>query len=536
MDQNNWMENGKEIIFAQLNKADTILIWGTGYHTEEVLRFYKSFLDTKQVWITDTYKFGGTIAGHPILPPGETNFQDVDLVVIMSYLFYGDIEKTLRTKYDYQGYTMELTLFRRTLSLLDDSEGCRCHLEDFIRHMEEGIPSYSYDSIFEEKFKRYRTIKVFAWWVASIGESIRSLLAFYVDAFQNKAEDEYYLLIPFISGNDFANGKLIEMVSRNIPVVTYENCHFWSYVFKKYPERFTCNSYNDYNNVYENFKSYLDADAFDYCLIDRKFSVISYTREEEREAAERLKMMVGTRKFVCIFARDEGYHLSHTLFDQSIRNSSITSFEGAVAYLAEKDIRAIRMGKSMGKAVDMFNCIDYAVEYQNDLMDIYLYGKCKFCIGNMSGILNLALLQDAPALMIGVVQIGSCSSLNYKNDDIYIPKKIYSKREKRFLNFIEMWDAEMAAIEEMGHYYQNQKLKFIECSQEEIREATMELNDKIDGTYVEDDQEKELQRRYHALLDDWIEKHGYRYSYFLHCNISGSFIKKNVFLLEGLVV
>ena len=104
------------------------------------------------------------------------------------------------------------------------------------------------------------------------------------------------------------------------------------------------------------------------------------------------------------------------------------------------------------------------------------------------------------------------------------------------MNFIEMWDAEMAAIEEMGHYYQNQKLKFIECSQEEIREATMELNDKIDGTYVEDDQEKELQRRYHALLDDWIEKHGYRYSYFLHCNISGSFIKKNVFLLEGLVV
>lgn len=520
----------------QLNRAEIILFWGAGYQTEEVLRFYKSFFDTKQVWITDAYKCGGTIAGYPVLASDEIDYHEIDLVVIMSSNFHSDIEKTLKTKYNYQGFIMGLTVFRRMLLPLDAREGCRCHLEDFIRHMEEGTPSYSYDSIFKEKFKKYRTIKVFAWWAASIGESIRSLSTYYEDAFQSKAEDEYYLLVPFIGGSDFANGKLIEIISRIMPVVTHENCHFWNYIFKKYPERFTCNSYNDYNNIYENKDSYSDAQAFDHCFRDRKFPIISYTLEEEKEAVDQLRMITGSGKFVCIFARDEVYRSSDSSLNQSIRNSDIMSFESATMYLAEKDIQAIRMGKKMGKPVSMFNCIDYATEYHSDLMDIYLLGKCKFCIGNVSGIMNLSQLQNVPTLLLGVVQIGAYNSFAYRNDDIYVPKKLYSKKKKRFLTFIEIWDAEMAANMNMEHYYQDQELEFMECSREEIREATKEINEKVDGTYVEDDQEKELQRRYHALLDDWIEKHGYRYSYFLHCNISGSFIKKNVFLLEELVV
>ena len=57
------------------------------------------------------------------------------------------------------------------------------------------------------------------------------------------------------------------------------------------------------------------------------------------------------------------------------------------------------------------------------------------------------------------------------------------------------------------------------------------MNDKLDGVYQEDEQEKELQKKYHLLLENWILENGYQYSYFLHIDISGSFIKKNTFML-----
>lgn len=526
----------KEVTFEQLNKADNILIWGAGYHTEEVLRFYKSFWEKKQIWITDKNKAGQFVAGYKIQAASEIDYMNIELVVIMSALYHGEIENTLRHVHNYQGSIVGLYAFRQRLLELDSYEECCCYLEDFIRHMEEGRPSYSYDYIFKEKFAHYKKIKLFAWWASSIGEAIRWLSSYYYNAFRHKPEDEYYLLVPYINGSDFANGRFMEIVSHTMPVITYENCHFWEYLFKRYPERFDYESFNDFNALFVDAGNPFDPKLRNDYFCDVEFPVITYTQEEEREAACKLKEMGISGEFVCIFARDSAYIQSQTgnsaysCYDR--RDMDIGTFEKAQEYLASKGIKSVRMGKVVGQPVELPNCIDYASEYHSDLMDIYLHGKCKFCAGNASGIICLAQLQSVPTLMLGVVQIGGCNALAYRSDDIYVPKKVYSKKINRILNFVEMWDAEMAANANILHYYQDQELEFIECSQEEIREAIIEMNEKIDGTYMENEQEKELQKRYHVLLNNWIEKHGYYSSYFLHCNISGSFIKKNEFLLE----
>ena len=149
----------------------------------------------------------------------------------------------------------------------------------------------------------------------------------------------------------------------------------------------------------------------------------------------------------------------------------------------------------------------------------------------MSGIVALAQLQSAPVVLLGVVQLGIHNSIPYRSRDIYVPKKIYDKNKKRFLNFTEIWDAEMAAKDKISKYYGEHGLEFIELGKEEIKEAIVEMNDKLDGVYQEDEQEKELQKKYHLLLENWILENGYQYSYFLHIDISGSFIKKNTFML-----
>ena len=379
---------------------------------------------------------------------------------------------------------------------------------------------------------------MFAWWASSIGESIRYFTAYYYDAFRNKADDEYYLLVPYINGNDFANGRLIEIVSRTMPVVTYDNCHFWKYLFQKYPERFDWESYNDFNGILINASDQFDPRMTKGCFRDMKLPVISYTLEEEIEARHKLELMGISGEFVCLFVRD-GTYLQHQTKNSAyalndIRDSDISSFESAEDYLAEKGLKTIRMGKVVKGSINLPNCVDYAMEYHSDLMDLWLLEKCKFYVGNLSGIVTLAQIHGVPTVYIGVAEFGKHQSVPYRSDDIYVPKKVYSKKEKRFLFFTEMWDAEVAAKSQikMAHYYQEQELEFVECSQEEVREAIIEMNEKIDGTYVEDLQEKELQERYHTLLDSWIEKNGYQDFYFWRGNISGSFIRKNAFLLE----
>jgi len=524
----------KEINFELINKVKSILMWGGGYHTEEVLRFYKPFFNSKKLFITDQNKVGETIEEYKISAANDIDYNSIDLVVIMSAIYHDEIENTLRNKCHYKGNTIGLYAFRQALLEVDSYDECLCHINDFIYHMENGTKSYSYDSVFKQEFSHYKKIKLFAWLASSIGESIRYLLTYYDTVFKNKPEDEYYLLVPYIKGDDFANGKFIEIISRTIPLVTYQNCHFWKYLLNKYPKRFDCEAYNNYNGILVDSYDQFDKKMPDCYLRDMIIPVISYTQDEENCAVHELELMGVTGDFVCIFGRDSAFEKQQygNVYNEDIRNIDMQLFKNANEYLSGKNIKTVRMGKTVANSSDLPNCIDYASKYRSDLMDLYLLGNCKFYAGSLSGIVEIAHLQNVPTVLLGVVQIGIYNSLLYRKEDIYVPKKLYSIKENRILSFTEMWDAEMAAKERRTRYYQDNGLEFIECTQEEIAEAVAEMNEKIDGTYIESDEEKKLQKKYHNLLDSWIKKHGYKYAYYLHSNISGTFILKNAFLLE----
>ncbi len=521
--------------FEQISARKHVLIWGAGYHTKEVLRFYQSFFSEKELWIVDQNTVGTTIENYPVLSPDEIDYSHMELAVIMTAIHHAEVEHALKHQYGYSGLVIGLYAFRRLLLKLDSYEECRCHLHDFISHMENGCPSYSYDYIFREHYRQYQTIKLFAFWSSSIGESIRYLAAYYETAFQHKKEDEYYLLVPYIKGNDFANGRFIEIVSRTVPMITHENCHFWSYLLERYPERFDLNSYNDYNGILVDVYDQFDPRIPKGCFCDVKFPIVSYLSEEVNEAKDRLREMGVHGDYVCIFARDQAY-LQHQ-YGQSysfndIRDMDIGSFRNAAKYLHNQNIQTIRMGKVVNQPVELPNCIDYASKYHNDLMDLYLCGKCKFYAGSLSGIVEMAQLQDVPVLLLGLVQLEGYHSIPYRSMDIFVPKKIYDKKNKRFLRFTEMWDAEIAAGDTVAQYYEKRGLEFIELEESEIETAIIEMNEKVDGIYMEDEYERQLQKKYHDLFDQWIAKNGYQYFYFQHINVSGSFIKKNAFLLD----
>lgn len=527
-------KNDKELL-AKMAKAKKIVIWGAGYHTEEILNIYHNIFENIQLIIVDRDKAGQKISGFEINRIDTVSFEDVDLVIIMTGIHMESIVDQLRKELNYQKEVVGLYEFRRKLAAINGNIGFQYHIRQFIEHMENGAESYSYDAIFKNKFSAFRVIKVFAYWASSIGESVRYLLSYYFQEYVNRKTDEFYLLMPFIKGRDFANGSFIEILSREIPMVNAENCIFWKYVMEKYEERFDFGSYNIENGILVDAYNLRDPMMCRLDMYNRRVDLLKYNEKEIRYGESELKRMGIDREYVCIFARDSKYlsyqyHQSYTGND--MRNMDIRDYGLSLEYLASQNIQSVRVGKVVDDVCELKNCVDYASTNHQDFLDLYLIYKCKFFIGSCSGIVELAHLQNKPVLLIGLTQFGIFHSINYHEDDLYIPKKVFDKKADRYLNLWEMLDVEMKAGVRMLEYYSEHELIFVDPSQQEIQDAVQEMNEKLDHTY-QSKRASALLEKYFKVWDHWLETRGYEKYYFgSRMKICECFLQNNEFFLD----
>lgn len=523
-------------VLSQMEGCKKIVIWGAGFHTEEVLRIYEDFFKNTELVIVDKNKAGQKIYDIEIQAINAIDYGDVDLVIVMTAFYLDEIELQLRDEMSYRNAIIGLYDFRQQMAATNGNLACKYHMQQFINLMECGTESYSYETIFAQRFSQYRVIKVYAYWLSSIGEGIRYLLEYYYQEFLQRKPDEYYLLMPFIKGNDFANGSFMEILSREIPMITAENCHFWKYVMEKHEERFDFRSYNDVNGILIDAYNPWDREMCHLDFYNKRVHLLKYTKEEVAYGERQLKQMGIDSDYVCIFARDAQYLIqqyNQAYAGNDMRDMSIQDFKLGLEYLATQDIQAVRMGKIVGSLCDLNNCIDYANLYHQDFMDLYLIDKCKFFAGSCSGIVEIAYLQNKPVLIIGLTLFGIWHGLNDHAEDLYIPKKVFDKRTNRFLTLYEMLDAEMAAGDRLVHYYQAHDLIFIDPTQQEIRDAIREMNEKLDGTYQSSDEAERLMQKYFDIWNQWLSDRGYPEYYF--CNklkICESYLLNNQFLLE----
>lgn len=523
-------------ILSKIKNSENIVIWGAGFHTEEIIQIYGDIFEGIKLTIIDKNKAGQKIVGMEIQSIDSVCFSNVDLVIVMTGIYMEEIVLQLRQEFHYEKDVIGLYEFRQQLAAINGNIACRYHMNQFIDLMESGTQSYSYDSIFRSKFSQYRVIKVYAYWFSSIGEGIRHLFPYYYREFLKRKEDEYCLLMPFVKGNDFANGSFIEILSREIPMVTAENCHFWKYVMEKYEEKFDFACYNNVNGILVDAYNPKDRMMDHEVMYGRKVNLLKFNKNEEAYGKTELKRMGIDKDFVCIFARDSAYlcqQYNQAYTGNDMRDMNVQDFETAVEYLETQNIQAVRMGKIVSGRCELKNCIDYANINHEDFLDLYLISRCKFFVGSHSGIGVIANLQNKPVLVLGLTQFGTWHSLVYHDEDMYIPKKIFDKNRNRFLTFWEMLDVEMAAGVQMATYYEEHDLIFIDPTKEEIRSAIREMNEKIDKTYQRSYEAECLIQRYFSIWNKWLKARGY--SEFFFCTkfrICESYLLNNQFLLE----
>jgi len=128
----------------------------------------------------------------------------------------------------------------------------------------------------------------------------------------------------------------------------------------------------------------------------------------EQEKGEKFLDSFGIKSekdwFVCIFARDSEYRdreMPGTDWSyHDYRDADIDTYIPAIKHIIEKGGYVFRIGHHVRKAVNFHHerFIDYAVQYRDDFLDVYLIGKCKFFLGGTSGPQDLSCIFDRPTL------------------------------------------------------------------------------------------------------------------------------------------
>ena len=86
----------------------------------------------------------------------------------------------------------------------------------------------------------------------------------------------------------------------------------------------------------------------------------------------------------------------------------------------------------------------------------------------------------------------------YALNGLIIFKKFYLKNEKRFMSFQEMLSFEFGGFD-TNNIFTNLGLELIENTTEEILAVTIEMDDRLNKTWVSNPEDEELQKQFWSL-------------------------------------
>ena len=284
-------------------------------------------------------------------------------------------------------------------------------------------------------------------------------------------KDNKYILI---GPEDPANRQLVEMYKRHVSII--ENTELFNAAISYMP-LFAQSEH--WINTYALF------DATQYEEFNSTSKTIYFTSEEEEKGRLELEK-IGIQKddwFVCIFARDAEYLRVHTPNTDwsyhDYRDMDINTYSKAIDFIIDKGGYVVRMGQVINQKLKYKHkkMIHYGgSDIRSDFLDVYLAAKCRFFIGPMSGICDMAAESfEVPFLAVNQAPVG------YKpitKNALYIPKKIrrttdnsyapFSKLLSEFVNPADPCLNDGNKFRESGYVYENN-------TESEILAATIEM-------------------------------------------------------------
>jgi putative glycosyltransferase (TIGR04372 family) len=309
-------------------------------------------------------------------------------------------------------------------------------------------------------------------------------------------ECSYYLIAPSQTSKLVANRYLLKMFKRfakekrNVRIITSSIAYFFTITMKRYIKK--------YNYIHE----------LDYKSNEKEFSIsnqsIEFTNEEivfGNAELQRLGIHDNKQKIVCIYARDSTYLNSVDDITNwkyhDYRNVDVNTYIMAIKYLISKGYKVIRIGSVVDEAVWFIDksFYDYSVSgNRTEFLDLYLVSISEFIIGSSSGATDIAEVFKTPFL---AVNFAPCIGAPLGKYDLYIPKKyVDMNNNESVIPFKDILKIDSDILYQGDLLEKIHGITYLDNTPEEILVATVEMQERISGAFLENANDKNLQSKY----------------------------------------
>ena len=215
----------------------------------------------------------------------------------------------------------------------------------------------------------------------------------------------------------------------------------------------------------------------------------------------------------------------------SYRNESFTNYEKALSKFYVKDFNIIRFGSKAEKKCNNENIFDYTFsEYRNQTNDLFLMKNCEIYIGTGSGPDILAINFQKPLVYINWIHPSNL--FTFQNNVVVIFKKVFDKREKKFISYKKLLDPNFkfkgeetpVGMFDQTNQYKKFSLELVENTDDEIFNAINEMIKFRKGEFKFD---KNLQNKFKIPFTKETNN-----SFAPNFFVSEYFIKKNLELFN----
>jgi len=224
---------------------------------------------------------------------------------------------------------------------------------------------------------------------------------------------------------------------------------------------------------------------------------------EEQEARKQCKELGidPNSPFIPVLGRDSSYlsHLGEPTDEMSYRNVDINTFIPAMEHLADR-FQVIRMGSIVKDKLKTNhpNILDYSFSgKRTELLDVYFSAKCHFFLSCGTGLDSITSTSfRLPVLYVNYIPPSIVPY--FRPGSMFILKKYWHTKEKRYLGLNELFE------NHLGDAFSPSTLNPIDIvvhdnSPEEIKEVASEMTARLDGTWIETKEDKDLQKQFKAI-------------------------------------
>jgi putative glycosyltransferase (TIGR04372 family) len=221
--------------------------------------------------------------------------------------------------------------------------------------------------------------------------------------------------------------------------------------------------------------------------------------------------------FVCVHVREGGFSSVDEVL-HSHRNGDIANVISSIEEVTRRGGWVVRLGDPTMKLLKkMPKVIDYAHHsLRSPRLDIILCARARFILGNTSGLFLVGTAFGVPSALANMVPM---PTLGLNSDDLSIPKLYWLEKEGRYLTFPEVMNSPISQYRYAALYKEN-NITVLENTAEDILSLTIEMLDRLEGKFEENDEDMERHVKFMSLL------HAKHYAYGAASKLQYMFLRK----------